>query len=384
MIFRLLVSLQKEWRLLRRDWHALLVLFVMPSLFVLIMSLALQGQFAENAGPILPGSIEIRSESPEAQDFYQTLKDSALLALTDTGQPVNGSDALFHITLLDDFDQQLYSDIGDQPGVEIRFAATLPLRDQSLIMAAIRQVFARYHTRLIAADMGLDPDRSSEQWMKDYFIVAVTDEGRPRPTSVQQSVPAWLIFAMFFIAIPISTTILQERQQGTFMRLHTLGVSNTLVQVARLLPYFLINQIQLLVMLAIGRWLLPQLGGSALSLEISWPALLFISCSTSIAALGFASLIAAFARSIEQATVISGAMNILFAALGGIMIPRFVMPATMQELAAISPMSWALDGFLEVLVNAGQAADILLPCLVLTGIGVLTGTLSIALNRRRT
>src|SRR5690606_14928245 len=103
--------------------------------------LALQGQFAENAGPILPGSIEIRSESPEAQDFYQTLKDSALLALTDTGQPVNGSDALFHITLLDDFDQQLYSDIGDQPGVEIRFAATLPLRDQSLIMAAIRQVF---------------------------------------------------------------------------------------------------------------------------------------------------------------------------------------------------------------------------------------------------
>lgn len=384
MMFRLLVSLQKEWRLLRRDWHALLVLFVMPSLFVLIMSLALQGQFAENAGPILPGSIEIRSESPEAQDFYQTLKDSALLALTDTNEPVNGSDALFHITLLDDFDQQLYSEIGDQPGVEIRFSATLPLRDQSLIMAAIRQVFARYHTRLIAADMGLDPDRSSEQWMKDYFIVAVTDEGRPRPTSVQQSVPAWLIFAMFFIAIPISTTILQERQQGTFMRLHTLGVSNTLVQVARLLPYFLINQIQLLVMLAIGRWLLPQLGGNALSLEISWPALLLISCSTSIAALGFASLIAAFARSIEQATVISGAMNILFAALGGIMIPRVVMPATMQELAAISPMSWALDGFLEVLVNAGQPADILLPCLVLTGIGLLTGTLSIALNRRRT
>lgn len=384
MMFRLLVSLQKEWRLLRRDWHALLVLFVMPSLFVLIMSLALQGQFAENAGPILPGSIEIRSESPEAQDFYQTLKDSALLALTDTDQPVNGSDTLFHITLLDDFDQQLYDETGDQPGVEIRFAATLPLRDQSLIMAAIRQVFARYHTRLIAADMGLDPDRSSEQWMKDYFIVAVTDEGRPRPTSVQQSVPAWLIFAMFFIAIPISTTILQERQQGTYMRLHTLGVSSTLVQIARLLPYFLINQIQLLVMLAIGRWLLPQLGGNALSLEVSWPALLLISCSTSIAALGFASLIAAFARSIEQATVISGAMNILFAALGGIMIPRFVMPATMQELAAISPMSWALDGFLEVLVNAGQPTDILLPCLVLTGIGLLTGTLSIALNRRRT
>lgn len=381
MITRVLVSLQKEWRLLYRDWHALLVLFVMPSLFVLIMSLALQGQFANEAGPQLPGSIELRSDSAEARDFYQSLQESPLLSLTPTAAMASG--ALFHMVLLEDFDQQLYQESGGQPGLEISFAASLPLRDQSLVMAAIRQIFARYHTRMMAADMGLDPEESAAQWLKEDFIVAVSEEGRPRPTSVQQSVPAWLIFAMFFIAIPISTTVLQERRQGTFTRLKTLGVSATLIELSRLLPYFLINQLQLLLMLLIGWQLLPRLGASALSVDVSLPALLAVSAATSLAALGFASLIAASARSIEQATVISGAMNILCAALGGIMIPRFVMPPAMQELAVISPMSWALDGFLEVLVNAGRPADVLLPCLVLIGLGVITGALSIAINRRR-
>lgn len=386
MMFRLLISLQKELRLLLRDWHALLVLFVMPSLFVLIMSMALQGQFAEQSEPSLQGALSLYSSAPEAEDFYQAMQDSAMLevVLVTTPPRLSIAETLFHITLLEDFDQQLYAEIDSQPGIEVRFASELPLRDQTLIMAAIRQVFARYHTRLIAADMGFDPERSSEQWLKESFIVAVADAGRPRPTAVQQNVPAWLIFAMFFIAIPISTTVLQERQQRTLMRLQTFGVSATLIQLSKLLPYFFINQSQLLVMLAIGRWLLPLLGAGALSLNISISALLLISCSVSLAALGLASLIAALARSVEQATIVSGTMNILFAALGGIMIPRFVMPPAMQDLAVISPMSWALDGFLEVLVNAGTTADIIRPSLVLVSLGVITCSLSIAINRRRT
>src|SRR5690625_2458371 len=80
-------------------------------------------------------------------------------------------------------------------------------------------------------------------------------------------------------------------------------------------------------------------GGQGLALAgVNLAALLAIGASTSLAALALASLIATVARSVEQATVASGALNIVFAALGGIMIPTFVMPPVLQTLAQISPM----------------------------------------------
>ena len=47
------------------------------------------------------------------------------------------------------------------------------------------------------------------------------------------------------------------------------------------------------------------------------------------------------------------------AALGGIMVPRFIMPPVMQDLSQWSPMAWGLDGFLDILLRAGDIADVL-------------------------
>ncbi|HUR29448.1 MAG TPA: ABC transporter permease, partial [Planctomycetota bacterium] len=43
----------KEWLVLSRDWHALLLLFAMPVLFILVMSLALRDRFASHHGASL-------------------------------------------------------------------------------------------------------------------------------------------------------------------------------------------------------------------------------------------------------------------------------------------------------------------------------------------
>jgi ABC-2 type transport system permease protein len=135
--------------------------------------------------------------------------------------------------------------------------------------------------------------------------------------------------------------------------------------------------------LALGCLVLPLLGAEALSLDVSLGALALISTSVSIAALGFAALIAAGARSIEQATVISGTMNILFAALGGIMIPRFIMPPLMQKLSLISPMAWAQEGFLTVLIRGGSYGAVAANSVVLIAMGCVLGALAIFVSRRR-
>lgn len=390
---RLIASVHKESLLLLRDWHGLLVLFVMPAMFVLIMSLALQGQFAQQGNVQLKGwlsSEQLIVENTQAEAFVNLLRAqpemSLRLAVPDS--PLSTYDRLFEIHILTRFDQVLVGESEARSGVELRFAAELGQRERALIEAAVQRSFAELNTTLIAEEMGFDRAYAQRELLKTGFIQVVDNTGvevgnsaATRPNSVQQNVPAWLIFGMFFIAIPFSTTVIQERQQKTLMRLQTCGMPLSQIYLGKLLPYLVINLLQLGLMLAIGALLLPLAGAQALSLDVSLAALALISISTSCAALGWASLVAAVSRTIEQATILSGASCIIFAALGGIMVPRFVMPPLMQDLSWLSPMAWALDGFLTVLVRSGSCAAVAINSLMLVALGGLLASAAIFISR---
>ncbi|MDQ2076981.1 ABC transporter permease [Marinimicrobium sp. ABcell2] len=378
-----LASLRKESLLLVRDWHALLVLFAMPGLFVLIMSMALAERF-EEGGVQLPGYLVVETDADSAQEFVAELQDVPHLGMTPAaaGQALHTGDALYELRLPEYFDDALEG-LRDGAGIYLRFAPELSRRDRALIQAAIQEAFARYNTLGIARELGYDRDYAETELLRQGFIAVDHGELAQTPSAVQQSVSAWLIFAMFFIAIPISTTVIQERQQRTLMRLRTLGMPIWVLYSAKLFPYFVVNLLQLLVMLGIGIVLLPLLGAQGLSLAgVNLGALLVIGASTSLAALALASLIATLARSVEQATVASGALNIVFAALGGIMIPTFVMPPALQTLAQVSPMAWALDGFLDVLVRGANYGDIAGPSALLLGSAAILWLASAGLLKR--
>jgi ABC-2 type transport system permease protein len=40
------------------------------------------------------------------------------------------------------------------------------------------------------------------------------------------------------------------------------------------------------------------------------------------------------------------------------MVPRFVMPAAMQEISLYSPMAWGLEGFLDIFLRHGGLAAV--------------------------
>lgn len=46
-------------------------------------------------------------------------------------------------------------------------------------------------------------------------------------------------------------------------------------------------------------------------------------------------------------------------AVGGIMVPQFLMPPAMRALARVSPMAWGLDGFHAVLLRHGSVREVL-------------------------
>jgi ABC-2 type transport system permease protein len=113
-------------------------------------------------------------------------------------------------------------------------------------------------------------------------------------------------------------------------------------------------------MIAVGMFIVPLFGADALALEGSITALILVSLALSLSAIGLSMLIAVTVGSVEQATTIGGIINILLGAIGGVMVPKFVMPDFMQTFSNVSPMSWGLEGFLDVLLRR-EGVEAVLP-----------------------
>ena len=78
------------------------------------------------------------------------------------------------------------------------------------------------------------------------------------------------------------------------------------------------------------------------------------------------------ARTSAQATTVGGAVNLVLGALGGVMVPTIVMPPELQLAGLLSPMSWALDGYWDIILRHAPVSDTLPECLALLVLGTAT------------
>jgi ABC-2 type transport system permease protein len=254
---------------------------------------------------------------------------------------------------------------------------------EAIFIGTLRAALGRERLRAVLAAVGAHPDETKGGDDIALSYAYGTAKGGEMPSAVQQSVPGWLVFGVFFVVVPLSNTFIRERQLGTLRRLRSTNLGWHTVLLGKLIPYFAVNQLQVALMLAAGSWLVPLLGGEALRLGGSWLALAVISASLSIAALGLALLIAVVSRTTEQATLLGSTGNILLAAIGGIMVPKFVMPETMRQIASFSPMSWGLEGFLDVMLRGGGIKAIAPEAAGLTALGLVAILLAGVLHQRR-
>ena len=379
----LLALIRKEMLLLLRDWHALALLFLMPAGFILVMSLALQDRFAADQGVSISYYLVDEDQSEVSQALATQLKASQELKLRqDTATTAALRDAVradkvqFLVVIPKGFAAALG---GAAPqAVQVQAGPGVEPAVFELFGARLHGLLAQLYLEKRLGTLGTSmPDPSgAEQLLHTESLYTAG----ARPSSVQQNVPAWLLFAMFFIAIPLSTTWVQERSQGTYARLRTMGVSPLQLLAGKLLPYLGITLVQAALMLAVGVWIVPRLGGGQLTLGHAPFALLLITLASGFAAVSYALLVANLVSTAEQATIFTGVANLLMAAVGGIMVPRFVMPPAMQAISLHSPMAWGLEGFLDVFLRGGDAGTVApwashllifgLACMVLAGLSM--------------
>jgi ABC-2 type transport system permease protein len=253
----------------------------------------------------------------------------------------------------------------------------------SLAKARVANLIKGQEEMLDYAGMDIDKVMQPTDDMIETRYVSKSKLKFKVPTSVQQSVPAWLVFSMFFVVIPISNTFIAERNYGTLLRLQSMNISTGLLLAGKLLPFFIVNLIQVVLMILVGIYVVPLAGGDELTMGDSYGGLLLITTAVSFCSISFALLVASVAKTTEHATTIGGVFNIILGALGGIMIPKFVMPDFMQTLSVLSPMSWGLDGFLDIFLRNGNILDVMRESLLLFSIGlVMLGTTAIIIKRK--
>lgn len=404
---RLFALWRKETLALLRDRHGLAALFVMPAIFILVMSLALRDAFVPGVPADLGYAVVDLDGTPASAAFearlgtVDILREFGRLADEDTARrEVAAGRIAFVVVLPAGFGTALEAAARTDtpPAATLRLLAdpTVPLAVRSgfrqqveaeLSRQQLSSVLDRLGRALMIPELRDIPDRRPALNIVTEAVRGETAHGPPPvlPSSVQQNVPAWLIFSMFFVVVPISAVFIAERQHGTLQRLATQQVSFGLILVGKLLPFFVVNQAQAVVMVLVGRYLVPLAGGEALVLPGSGSALFalwLMAAAVSVAAVAWALLIASLARTAEQATVFGGVGNILMGAIGGIMVPKFVMPAGMQALTQLSPMAWALDGFHRVMLRNGDSSDIVLPATALVCFALAALAVAILLNQR--
>lgn len=397
----LLAAVIKETKIIFRDMEALAILFILPSSFVLIMSLALQDAFHEQAGEsvkfsmlvvnqdkgdvgktladafidnhsfdvLIPGSDKYKNKNPDTETIVKETTEgqyqfAILIPAKASKYAEKNARKLFtgkkknkkHIVEIKLFVDPTIR--GDHRSVVLStLNRAVKEIENAILVEAIKQSSRRNdNQKRIKLDKTTNKKPVLFSEIADPFDSK--DNNQLSPTSVQQNAPGWGLLAMFFLVIPLAGTLVREQNEGSLQRLSTMAAPIPILLGGKVVPYFVINQIQMGLILLEGSFLLPLLGGEKLEMGLHPFAIIPLSFAISFAAIGYGLMIAAFCRTAEQATTFGATSILILGALGGVMVPKIIMPPVMQEIATLSPMSWGLDGFLDIFVRGADVSGI--------------------------
>lgn len=376
-------ALKKEFISILRNKSALLPLFMMPMIFILIMSLAQQDIYKEYTNANISYVIVNLDKESKSKKFIEKLREDKQLTFIEkeTIEEANRLtlDEVYKFTLIinSDFSKNLYK-IDAKNLIEIYTSSITKAHQTLYFKSKIIQNIMGVKIKKMVDSMTMFNDKvkmtTADDIIHTHYLYRLEHKNSSSkiPTSTQQNVPAWIVFSMFFVIIPIATLLITERDDGTLDRLKAMNSPKSILFISKIIPYMIINQLQLYSMILVGVFIVPLFGGDKFEVDINFLALFIISISISFGAIGFAIFLSTLMKSIEQASIIGALSGVIMGAVGGIMIPKIVMPPFMQDLTILSPMSWGLEGMLDVFIRELGVSSVLYESSVLILFGLIS------------
>ena len=399
-------STYKEFLLLKRDVGGLVILFVMPLILVITVTLIQESTSSQIFNSKIKILLIDNDTNALSKSIISNLKDSnsfeivtnidgkqitesqvndlilsseyklAIIIPKDLTKNLRAKVSLNVSKILEEFeiveDDAVELDEIDTQQIKLYFDPTIQLSFRNGIKNAIDNMVSKIETQSIYKAFKDELEIDKEVFENKKFISFLEinpqkNNKEIKPNSVQHNVPAWALFAIFFIIVPLSINIVNEKNQGTFVRLKTNPISYATILGGKVIIYLIVCLIQFSLMLLVGLYLFPYLGLPNFDINGSYFLLFLVAIFSGLAAIGIGILIGTVASTQEQSAPFGATLVVILAAVGGVWIPVFAMPKIMQLFAKISPMNWGLNCFYDVIIRDNSFIEIL-PEILLMGV----------------
>lgn len=416
---KLRASIIKEFLLLTRDIGGIAILFIMPLVLIVTITLIQDNTFKKVTDAKIPVLLVDNDKGKVSKSIVKGLENNNNFLVVQKESETDAKDLVFTgkfqlaivipSKLSSDLEQKVNQNVDkiisqfgmeeeetviskEIPSKEVKlyFDPATQLTFKSSVKNGIDKMIAKIETESIykAFQEQITDDSNEVIFETDSFInftevLPKKDDTEIIPNSVQHNVPAWTLFAIFFIIVPLSINIVKEKNQGTFVRLRTNPVSYATVLGGKTIVFLVVCLIQFVLMLLVGVYLLPALGLPNLDTSGRLPLLFLVALFVGLAAIGLGLLLGTIAKSQEQSAPFGATFVVILAALGGVWVPVFIMPKFMQTLSNISPMNWGLNAFYDVFLRNSGLKELLPELTLLFLFFIATSVIAIIYNNRK-
>jgi len=229
---------------------------------------------------------------------------------------------------------------------------------------------------LMNSDQGGVNSMTGENNMGLQMTSVIKEDSKKGNLGLIQAVAGTAIMMLLFSIAGIGGGLLDEKEAGTLKRLLYSPVKPTDVLFGKMLAALVLSILQLVIMFVFS-WIV-----FGLPIFKDLTSLILMIITTAFAVSSFGIFLVSIAKSRQQLQGYSTIIIMLMSAIGGSMIPLFVMPEIMQKIAVISVNYWGIQGFYDIFWRSLSLAEILPKMGVLVAIGLVMTLISIRLFKK--
>ncbi len=176
----------------------------------------------------------------------------------------------------------------------------------------------------------------------------------------------------------MGASLLTEKEEGTLKKLLCSPIHPNNILFGKMLTSNLVSILQLTIILVYA-W-----GIFGLNLFQNIPALILLILATAFACSGFGMFLSSIAKTRSQVQGLSTLIILSMSAIGGSMVPSFIMPEWMQKVSVVSVNYWSIQGFFDIFWRQLPLTDstFLFRIIVLFSIGSIMTFISLQLFQR--
>ncbi|MGA4644842.1 ABC transporter permease [Limisphaera sp. 4302-co] len=362
-----------DLRLFLRSRMATVWLFLMPLAFVYFMGFANRGA-DDPADPRSPVLVENHDGGFLSRLFLDELGAQGMAVL----DPSQRARARRGIRIPADFTERVCR--GETARVEFfRVSDALTGGDALIEFRLLRTVMAMNgHLLELVTRHGWAAVTNESAWrsvlsLEDPVRLESRFAGRrPVPAGFHFSLPGVLVmYLLMNLTVFGGAALGAERRNGVLRRLAATALPRGAMIAGKLYGLGLLGGVQIVFLLATGRFLF------GVPLGANLPAVLVTLLLFAWVAAAMGVLAGSAIRSEDRVVGICVLASLLMAALGGCWWPLEVAPGALKTVAHFLPTGWAMDALHQLISFGAGWTAVIRPLTVLTGFGALFTTLAV-------